>query len=217
MTAVAQTLMSECDSLGLQVLKNWEEERKIRRKLNECREYKFVGLGLIVLGSGRAPLKVGRGGERDSPIGGVGEEEKIDPREVDALLAELSMMSGRWELLRRFLYGRLKVSDSLSLLVTTNNVAAQDTDEEDLPTPIVKITEEDDDTPPVPPTPSTKPKSMSNDLVVDGADLTMVEKSELGLSISRQLKTAFEPMEIWYLRSSIEKVSTTAIISFDEV
>lgn len=83
----------------------------------------------------------------------------------------------------------------------------QDTDEEDLPTPIVKITEEDDDTPPVPPTPSTKPKSMSNDLIVDGADLAMVEKSELGSTISRQLKTAFEPMEIWYLRSSIEKVS----------
>ena len=109
--------MSECDSLGLQVLKNWEEERKIRRKLNECREYKFVGLGLIVLGSGRAPLKVGRGGERDSPIGAMGEEEKIDPREVDALLAELSMMSGRWELLRRFLYGRLKVRRSLLIYV----------------------------------------------------------------------------------------------------
>lgn len=111
MTAVAQTLMAECDSLGLQVLKNWEEERKIRRKLSECREYKFVGLGLITLGSGRAPMKAGQG-ERDGTIGGVSEEEKIDPREVDALLAELSMMSGRWELLRRFLYGRLKVSPS---------------------------------------------------------------------------------------------------------
>lgn len=47
---------------------------------------------------------------------------------------------------------------------------------------------------------------MSNELVIDGADLAMVEKSELGISISRQLKNAFEPMEIWYLRSSIEKV-----------
>jgi hypothetical protein len=37
------------------------------------------------------------------------EEGKVDPREVDALLGEMSMMSGRWQLLRRFLYGRLKV------------------------------------------------------------------------------------------------------------
>lgn len=39
------------------------------------------------------------------------------------------------------------------------------------------------------------------------ADLEMVERSELGLKIEERLRTIFEPMEIWYFRSSIEKVS----------
>lgn len=35
----------------------------------------------------------------------------------------------------------------------------------------------------------------------------MVEQSELGLKLGEQLRTTYLPMEVWYLRSSIEKVS----------
>lgn len=37
--------------------------------------------------------------------------------------------------------------------------------------------------------------------------LAMVEESELGLVIARELKNTYAPLEMWYLRSTIEKVS----------
>lgn len=103
MHAVAQTLLSESDRLGLQILANWTEERRIGRKLRETKEFRFSGLGAIMTGGAK-----GRSGP--SPIA---EEGKIEAREVDAVLAELALMSGRWELLRRFLYDRLRVRPAI--------------------------------------------------------------------------------------------------------
>lgn len=83
-------------------MQNWEEERRIKKKLGETREYRFgVRRGAGVQGQGKSPV-VGQQGQ-------MMEEETVDPREVDALLGEMALMSGRWQLLRRFLYGRLKV------------------------------------------------------------------------------------------------------------
>lgn len=98
MLAVAQKLLNESDRLGLRVIQNWEEERRVNKKLATTREYTFP-----VLGGGK---------KKGKPDGNLpeAEEDKVDAREVDALLGELSLMSGRWQLLRRFLYGRLKAS-----------------------------------------------------------------------------------------------------------
>jgi len=41
------------------------------------------------------------------------------------------------------------------------------------------------------------------------ANLELVEKSQLGKAISRQLKEVYIPLEVWYLRSAIERVSST--------
>lgn len=98
MLAVAQKLLNESDRLGLRVIQNWEEERRIKKKLATTREYTFP-----VLGGGKKKAKA------DGSLPEA-EEDKVDAREVDALLGELSLMSGRWQLLRRFLYGRLKAS-----------------------------------------------------------------------------------------------------------
>lgn len=102
MLTVVSKLLLECDRLGLRVLSNWEEERRIKKRLGETKEYKFPGL---------ARRRAGRANEvNGTGVGGNEDEEKLDAREVDALLAEMAQMSGRWELLRRFLYDRLKVS-----------------------------------------------------------------------------------------------------------
>ena len=42
----------------------------------------------------------------------------------------------------------------------------------------------------------------------DEEPLAMVEESELGLVIGRELKNTYAPLEMWYLRSTIEKVSS---------
>lgn len=95
MLTVAQKLLNESDRLGLRIVLNWAEERRVNKKLVLAADYSFP-----LLTSGR---RRGKGEEA------VTQEDGTDPREIDALLAEISMMSGRWELLRRFLYGRLKV------------------------------------------------------------------------------------------------------------
>lgn len=110
MLAVAQSLMIECDRLGMRVISNWEEERRIDKKLTETGEWKFTFLQTLVpSASSRSRPGMGRNSETLA-ISSIGDENVIDTRDVDAVLAELSMMSGRWELLRRFLYGRLSVS-----------------------------------------------------------------------------------------------------------
>lgn len=40
----------------------------------------------------------------------------------------------------------------------------------------------------------------------DEANLELVEKSQLGKAISRQLREVYIPLEVWYLRSAIERV-----------
>ena len=47
----------------------------------------------------------------------------------------------------------------------------------------------------------------------DEAKLELVEKSQLGKAISRQLREVYIPLEVWYLRSAIERVSLTVRIS----
>ncbi|KAK4703766.1 conserved oligomeric Golgi complex subunit 4, partial [Phenoliferia sp. Uapishka_3] len=176
---IASALLSEADRIGLRVIQSWIEERRIRKKVAESKEYTFPGLG----GPKKRPVAAGTvGGAGASPAIGS-EEEKVDPREVDALLAELAMMSGRWQLLRRFLYDRLKEDDEPPSPTTIENVPG-----DDAPPPSAKL----------PVTPSTPIPPPSD-------DLPMVEASALGAEISTQLSTVYQPLEIWYLRSSIEK------------
>jgi len=43
----------------------------------------------------------------------------------------------------------------------------------------------------------------------DEADLAVVEDSELGKALTKQLRDAYMPLEVWYLRTAIERVRTS--------
>ncbi|GAA5858483.1 hypothetical protein JCM8547_007326 [Rhodosporidiobolus lusitaniae] len=177
MLSVAGSLMVETDLLGLRVLSNWEEERRIRKRVAEVREYRFAGAGSLKKPQqqGKSPLL--SQGAFDSPAVGQPEEGGIDPRETDAILTELTMMSGRWELLRRFLYATLK-----------------DDEPETPPVAPKKVLDEIDGGAAAPEEPPA-----------DEADLAIVEDSELGKAIGKHLREVYIPLELWYLRSAVER------------
>ncbi|SCZ99139.1 BZ3500_MvSof-1268-A1-R1_Chr3-1g05834 [Microbotryum saponariae] len=201
MVHVASNLLTQADQLGLKTLMAWEEERRVRKKLVQVRESRFYGLSTnpTLSGSAGGPLNLRRSAMTPSltrpgspTMGGSStpqpqlqmEDGGVDPREIDALLTETSLMSGRWQLLRRFLYGRL--------------------------------TDDDDETQPEPPS-ATQPKitaTSTNPCATTDDDsaspdtpptLAMIEESELGQMLSEKLRAVYQPLSIWYLRSSIEK------------
>jgi hypothetical protein len=122
---------------------------------------------------------------------GASDEDSVDPREIDGLLSEMAQMSGRWQLYRRFLYSRLSNADEDDLssqastdspLITSKALPANGlqstTLDENLPAPVDQ------------PTP----------------ELDFVETSGFGQALSEKLLSVYEPLELWYLRTSIEKV-----------
>ncbi|GAA5891294.1 hypothetical protein JCM6882_004648 [Rhodosporidiobolus microsporus] len=190
MLSVAGSLMSETDTLGLRVLANWEEERRIRKRVAEIRAYRFAGADVVK----RLPALPGKGGVGTSPLlsqgafdGGAGQDgQEIDPRETDAILTELTMMSGRWELLRRFMYGTLADEEPETPAPAVPTIAP--------PSTSGATATLDVETTPRPP-----------DEPLNEATLTIVEESQLGKAISKQLKEVYIPLELWYLRSAIER------------
>ncbi|GAA5946587.1 hypothetical protein JCM3765_000310 [Sporobolomyces pararoseus] len=93
MLSVMETLMFETDQIGNKVLQLWQEDRKIRTKLVECQQQ-------------------GQGGG-DTIMIEEQQQQEIDPKEIDALLNELNLISVRWQLLRRFLYASLIDQDQV--------------------------------------------------------------------------------------------------------
>ncbi|BGP23290.1 intra-Golgi transport-related protein [Rhodotorula toruloides] len=184
MISVAGSLMTETDRLGLRVLANWEEERRIRKKVADVRDHRFAAAGMLKKAQkGASPMTTQTG--FDGATGGVQAEGDISPREIDAVLTELTMMSGRWELLRRFLYGTLK--DDVA--ETTPSTALEPS------TTATATLEADPDARPVD-APAT-----------DEADLDVAENGTLGKEIAKQLKETYMPLELWYLRTAIERES----------
>lgn len=124
MIIVATKLQEECDKQANAILSQWAEERRTSRKIQETQRYRYPFLASLnappqsVQAAGVAALKRPyQQLSRQATLGsnanvqqGQSEEERADPKEIDALLSELSQMSGRWELYRRFMYGRLMVS-----------------------------------------------------------------------------------------------------------
>lgn len=123
MVIVATKLQEECDKQANAILSQWAEERRTSRKIQETQRYRYPFLASLnappqsTQAAGVAALK--RPYQQLSRQGTLGggsaqptqaDEENVDPREIDALLAEISQISGRWELYRRFMYGRLVVS-----------------------------------------------------------------------------------------------------------
>ncbi|BGP30594.1 Golgi transport complex subunit 4 [Rhodotorula toruloides] len=183
MMSVAGSLMTETDRLGLRVLANWEEERRIRKKVADVRDHRFAGAGVLkkMAQTGTSPMTAQTG--FDGANGGVQAEGDINPREIDAVLTELTMMSGRWELLRRFLYGTLKDDEAQTPPATAP-----------APSTTATTTLEAD--------PNARPAEAPP---TDEADLEVAENSTLGKEIAKQLKETYMPLELWYLRTAIER------------
>jgi hypothetical protein len=122
MVTVATKLQEECDKQANAILSQWAEERRTSRKIQETQRYRYPFLTSLnappqtTQAAGVAALKRPyQQLSRQATLGGnnaqqtQADEETVDPREIDALLSELSQMSGRWELYRRFMYNRLVV------------------------------------------------------------------------------------------------------------
>ncbi|BGO90102.1 hypothetical protein NBRC10512_004040 [Rhodotorula toruloides] len=183
MMSVAGSLMTETERLGLRVLGNWEEERRIRKKVADVRDHRFAGVGVLKKAApkGTSPMTAQTG--FDGANGVAQAEGDINPREIDAVLTELTMMSGRWELLRRFLYGTLKDDEPQTPPATA-------------PPPSTTATA----------TLEADPNARQPEVApTDEADLEVAENSALGKEIARQLKETYMPLELWYLRTAIER------------
>ncbi|KAG0655450.1 hypothetical protein C6P46_000992, partial [Rhodotorula mucilaginosa] len=176
MISVAGSLMSETDQIGLKVLANWEDERRIRKRVGEVRAHRFAGVGVLRKAAAAQQAKtasphVAQGGFGDGANGPAAaatqDEGEISPRETDAVLSELTMMSGRWQLLRRFLYSSLQSEEP----------------------------------------PATTTAQPNGDEAADPEEpqLAVAEESALGKAIAKQLNEAYLPLEVWYLRSAIER------------
>lgn len=93
---VALALVKEADLIGTRLMDRWRDERDIKRLKDEVR------LALAASGSSTS----GSATNAASAVATTS-EETLDPRRIDGLLGEMALMSGRWQLLRRFLYDRV--------------------------------------------------------------------------------------------------------------
>ena len=134
----------------------------------------------------QAPTRQGTpiGRSMDGSLADTSGSVDVEPREVDALLAELAQMSGRWELYRRLLYARLTELDD---------------DEADASPPSEPESALDS------PTPLPAAKLPPVEAPLADPELPLIEQSTVAQSLRQHLKVSYLPMELWYLRTSIEK------------
>ncbi|KAL8288539.1 hypothetical protein RB600_004156 [Gaeumannomyces tritici] len=114
MVRVIERLQVEVDVQGGIVLDSWSDERAVDRKLTDVKSYPFSFLVQSFL----PQQKGGFGGTPrvNSPAGGAGtnsnprasEDEGVNMKEVDGLLAEIADMLGKWSLYTRFLAAKCK-------------------------------------------------------------------------------------------------------------
>ncbi|KAK7693068.1 hypothetical protein QCA50_002633 [Cerrena zonata] len=96
MASVLQRLLQESDRVVKDLIEGWEEERSMGRKMNEIANSTFHVLS--------GPPQIRKTASQMS----AGDDDLVDPREIDKVLTEVSAMAGRWSLFRKFLYNRLQ-------------------------------------------------------------------------------------------------------------
>lgn len=208
MTSVLKRLLEECDKVTKSLIEGWEEERSMKRKvrlyfrmlvhlltavqLTETSSTSFQAL------STPAPMR-----RAASQMGGL-DDEQVDAREVDKVLTEVAGMAGRWSLFRKFLYERLKVSKFTYLSSAINMASAQESLEDAM----------DSSDQPAEQGTQTAKQSVINH---DGPEEELSDALQaVELSSSRQLmedtlNTYYVPLEVWYMRTIIEKVDIRSI------
>ncbi|KAJ4303269.1 Golgi transport complex subunit 4 [Kalmusia sp. IMI 367209] len=99
MAKVIERLQIEADVQGGIVLDTWHDERNIDRKLTDIKSYAFS----FLLQSFKPASGTPRSSSPANATGRNSEDEGVDMKEVDGLLAESALMLGRWALYSRFI------------------------------------------------------------------------------------------------------------------
>ncbi|KAJ7940910.1 COG4 transport protein-domain-containing protein [Mycena leptocephala] len=95
MQRVVARLLEECDRVVKGLIEGWEEERSIKRKMNDVAE--------------NPPLTLtSHNNTRRQQPSMAPDEELVDPREIDKVVSEVAGMAGRWNLFKKFLSESLR-------------------------------------------------------------------------------------------------------------
>lgn len=105
MAKVIERLQVEADVQGGIVLDTWHDERTIDRKLTDIKSYAFSFLLQSFKPASGAP----RSNSPPDAAAPTSEDEGVDMKEVDGLLAESALMLGRWALYSRFISDKCAV------------------------------------------------------------------------------------------------------------
>ncbi|KAL1311501.1 hypothetical protein AAFC00_001624 [Neodothiora populina] len=111
MDKVMERLQAEADMQGGIILDTWSDERHVARKLTEVKSYAFSFLLQTFLPPQRSTFN-----RSNSPAGRtssdhLSEDESVDMKEIDALLAEIAMMLSRWALYTRFIAAKIHYTE----------------------------------------------------------------------------------------------------------
>ncbi|GAA5988399.1 hypothetical protein JCM5350_005296 [Sporobolomyces pararoseus] len=216
MLSVVELLIFETDRIGQEVLKNWQEGRRVRTRVVECQQFRFGGIEsykFTMNVGGKSPnLQQQATGFNEGIVQQQqqqSQQQEIDPKEVDALLNELNLISARWQLLRRFLYASLVDQDEFDSEKKNNEKKKKQKKS-------ISIRQHDNLDPEATP---RIPTSQEQDKQVEGSRteeeeeeesesepiLSFVEQSKLGSTILSHLDQVYNPLEFWYLRLAIER------------
>jgi hypothetical protein len=105
MAKVIERLQIEADVQGGIVLDTWHDERTIDRKMTDSKSYAFSFLVQSFKPANGTP----RSNSPANPAGRISEDESIDMKDIDGLLAESALMLGRWALYSRFISDKCAV------------------------------------------------------------------------------------------------------------
>ncbi|WVQ77082.1 hypothetical protein IAR50_006765 [Cryptococcus sp. DSM 104548] len=223
MAAVVLRLVGESDRVVRNLVEGWEEERRVGRLISDTKSSSFLLLSnpaLLpplfpsLLPSNANPITLAtianttasalpnlssasnllhsytQGGKKPVPASlalaqseaqGKSEEETEsgpDPRDVDKVLGELVALGGRWALFRKFIWSRIADEEE------ENKGPKQDADPSQVDAPL-----EDE----------IAPQSKKQN------QMDILDNSGSQRAIENLLRTYYEPLEMWFLRMSIEK------------
>jgi len=108
MKSVVGKLLEECDRVVKGVLDSWEEERLIKRKvsqipmLHNALHKLMLNVAQLTDIHSHPPVPMFSPLARTQPLSAV-DEEAPDARQIDKLVTEISGMTGRWSLFKKFI------------------------------------------------------------------------------------------------------------------
>ncbi|KAI0713376.1 COG4-domain-containing protein [Earliella scabrosa] len=172
MGLVLERLLQEADRVVKDLVEGWEEERTMKRKLTDI-----------------ASTPMSAGVQKQTAAMVADDDDAVDPREIDKVVAEAAGMSGRWGLFRKFMHDRLK-----------SDLEDEDIDEDGQPSAQEKIATKG----------ATDGADVSNGIQV-------IEQSRSQEVIEDMLATYYTPMEVWYARTVIDKAHRLSTYDLSQI